>query len=82
MSSHLFLHLIFDTSPYKIQVGILNGGFSSECQEPWIRVFGYRLLTGLPSFPLGGRQLGEQDTQAKGQRPEAFSLPTALHLQP
>lgn len=27
MSSRLFLHLIFETSQYKKQVGILNGGF-------------------------------------------------------
>lgn len=69
MSSHLLLHLIFDTSPYEKQVGILNGGGgSSECQEPWIRVCSYM---GMLSFPLGWKQLGERGTQVKGQRPEA-----------
>lgn len=82
MSSHLLLHLIVDTKSIQKPSGYFEWGFSSECQEPWTRVYGYRLLMGRPSFPLGGRQLGEGGTQVQGQRPEAFSLPTELHPPP
>jgi hypothetical protein len=70
MSSHLLLHLIFDTSPYEKQVGILNGGFSSEFQEPRIRVCGYRHLMGdaFLSFGLETTRRGGYSSQRSETR--------------